>query len=61
MEMEGCLPNLDPVPTIEEMNQAVLDHAAELDAATAVTRTLRFRMERPRDRVRHEYSGPFLC
>ena len=34
MEMEGCLPKLDHVPTIEEMNQAVLDHAAELDAAT---------------------------
>jgi AbrB family looped-hinge helix DNA binding protein len=34
MEMEGCLAKLDHVLTIEEMNQAVLDHAAELDAAT---------------------------
>jgi antitoxin PrlF len=33
-EMEGCIPRLDHVPTIEEMNQAVLDRAAELDAAT---------------------------
>lgn len=34
MEMEGCIPKLDHVLTIEEMDQAILDHAAELDAAT---------------------------
>jgi AbrB family looped-hinge helix DNA binding protein len=34
MEMRGCIPKLDHVLTIEEMNQAILDHAAELDAAT---------------------------
>ena len=34
MEMKGCVPKLDHVVTIEEMNQAVLDHAARLDAAT---------------------------
>jgi AbrB family looped-hinge helix DNA binding protein len=34
MELEGCVPKLDYVPTIEEMNQAILDRAAELDAAT---------------------------
>lgn len=33
MEMRGCIPKLDHVLTIEEMNQAVLDHAAALDAA----------------------------
>jgi AbrB family looped-hinge helix DNA binding protein len=34
MEMEGCLPKLDHILTIEEMNQAILDRAAMLDAAT---------------------------
>ena len=34
MEMRGCVPKLDHVITIEEMNQAILDRAAELDAAT---------------------------
>ena len=34
MEMEGCIPRLDHVLTIEEMNQAIIDRAAELDAAT---------------------------
>jgi AbrB family looped-hinge helix DNA binding protein len=34
MDMEGCIPKLDHAPSIEEMNQAVLKHAAELDAAT---------------------------
>lgn len=34
MEMRGCIPKLDHILTIEEMNQAVLDHAAALDAAT---------------------------
>ena len=34
MEMEGCLRNLGYAPSIEEMNQSVLDYAAKLDAAT---------------------------
>ena len=34
MDMEGCIPKPDHMITIEEMNQAVLDHAAELDART---------------------------
>lgn len=34
MEMEGCIPKLDHAPTIEEMNQAILDYAGERDAAT---------------------------
>jgi len=34
MEMEGCIPAPDHPISIEEMNRAVLDHAAELDAAT---------------------------
>jgi AbrB family looped-hinge helix DNA binding protein len=34
MEMRGCIPKLDHALTIEEMNQAILDHAGELDAAT---------------------------
>ncbi len=34
MEMRGCVPKPDHVITIEEMNKAILDHAAELDAAT---------------------------
>ena len=34
MEMEGCIPKPDHPISIEEMNQAVLDHAARLDAAT---------------------------
>ncbi|MGD0736387.1 MAG: AbrB/MazE/SpoVT family DNA-binding domain-containing protein [Terracidiphilus sp.] len=34
MEMRGCLPKPDHTITIEEMNQAVLDYAAKLDAAT---------------------------
>jgi antitoxin PrlF len=35
-DLAGCIPKLDYVPTIEEMNQAILDHAAELDAATKI-------------------------
>jgi len=34
MEMEGCIQKLGYVPTIEEMNQAVLARAAQLDADT---------------------------
>lgn len=34
MEMRGCFPKLDHIVTIEEMDQAILDYAAELDAAT---------------------------
>ena len=34
MEMRGCLPKPDHPISIEEMNQAVLDRAAMLDAAT---------------------------
>jgi AbrB family looped-hinge helix DNA binding protein len=34
MEMRGCIPKLDHVVTFEEMDRAILDHAAELDAAT---------------------------
>lgn len=33
-DLRGCIPKLDHVVTIEEMNQAILDHAAELDRAT---------------------------
>jgi AbrB family looped-hinge helix DNA binding protein len=28
-DLEGCIPKLDYVPTIEEMNEAILDAAAE--------------------------------
>jgi AbrB family looped-hinge helix DNA binding protein len=34
MEMEGCIPGLNRVVTVEEMHQAILDRAAELDDAT---------------------------
>jgi antitoxin PrlF len=34
MEMRGCFPKLDHIVTVEEMDQAVLDYVAELDAAT---------------------------
>ena len=34
MEMEGCIPRLDHTVTNEEMNEAVRNHAARLDAAT---------------------------
>ncbi|MGA2170258.1 MAG: AbrB/MazE/SpoVT family DNA-binding domain-containing protein [Terracidiphilus sp.] len=34
MDLEGCISKLDYVPTIGQMDQAVLDYAAELDAAT---------------------------
>ncbi len=35
MDLEGCLANrLNYAPTIEEMDQAVLEYAAKLDAAT---------------------------
>jgi AbrB family looped-hinge helix DNA binding protein len=34
MELEGCIPKLDHIITIEEMNEAIYDRAAELDAAT---------------------------
>jgi AbrB family looped-hinge helix DNA binding protein len=33
-EMRGCLAHAGPAITLEEMNQAILDHAAELDRAT---------------------------
>jgi antitoxin PrlF len=33
-EMRGCLAYDGPAITIEEMHQALLDHAAELDKAT---------------------------
>jgi antitoxin PrlF len=33
-DLEGILPKLDYVPTIEEMNQAIADHLGELDART---------------------------
>jgi antitoxin PrlF len=33
-DLEGCVPKLGYVPTIEEMNDAILDYAAELDART---------------------------
>jgi antitoxin PrlF len=34
MEMYGCLAGLVPPMTIEEMDQAIADHVAELDDAT---------------------------
>lgn len=34
MDLAGCVPKLDHVVTIEEMNEAILNQAAELDAAT---------------------------
>ena len=34
MEMRGCLAYAGPPISIEEMNRAVLDHAARLDRAT---------------------------
>ena len=34
MEMEGCIPRPDHPVSIEEMNSAILVHAARLDAAT---------------------------
>ena len=34
MEMRGCLAYAGPPMTIEEMHEAILDHAAELDRAT---------------------------
>lgn len=34
MDMRGCLAHAGPPLTIEEMNQAILDRAGELDAAT---------------------------
>ena len=34
MEMRGCLPKPDHPISIEEMNQAILDRASMLDAAT---------------------------
>ena len=33
-DLEGCIPKPDHPVTIEEMHQAILDRAAELDAAT---------------------------
>lgn len=33
MDMRGCLAHAGPPLTIEEMDQAILDHAAELDRA----------------------------
>jgi antitoxin PrlF len=33
-DLKGCIPKLDHSVTIEEMNQAVLNRAAELDAVT---------------------------
>jgi AbrB family looped-hinge helix DNA binding protein len=34
MDLQGCIPKLDHVPTIKEMDQAILDYASELDTAT---------------------------
>lgn len=34
MDMAGCVPKLDHVVTIEEMNAVILETAARLDAAT---------------------------
>ena len=34
MEMEGCIPKPNHTISIEEMNQAILDRASMLDAAT---------------------------
>jgi AbrB family looped-hinge helix DNA binding protein len=34
LDMEGCVPKPDHTISIEEMNQAILDRAARLDAAT---------------------------
>jgi antitoxin PrlF len=34
MELRGCLACVGPTISIEEMNQAILDHAAELDKKT---------------------------
>ena len=34
MDLRGCIPRLDHTVTIEEMNEAILERAAELDAAT---------------------------
>jgi AbrB family looped-hinge helix DNA binding protein len=34
MDLRGCIPNLGYSVSIEEMNEAILDHAAELDTAT---------------------------
>lgn len=34
MDMRGCLAHAGPPVTIEEMDEAILDRAAELDAAT---------------------------
>ncbi len=34
LDLEGCIPKPDHVITIEEMNRAILDRAAMLDAAT---------------------------
>jgi AbrB family looped-hinge helix DNA binding protein len=33
-DLKGILPKLGYVPTIEDMNQAAMDHVAELDAVT---------------------------
>jgi AbrB family looped-hinge helix DNA binding protein len=33
-DLEGCIPKLDHIVTLEEMDQAILDHAAELDMDT---------------------------
>jgi AbrB family looped-hinge helix DNA binding protein len=33
-DLKGCIPKLDHIVTLEEMDQAILDHAAELDAGT---------------------------
>jgi AbrB family looped-hinge helix DNA binding protein len=34
MDLRGCVPTSDHVMTLEEMDQAILDHAARLDDAT---------------------------
>jgi len=34
MEMRGCIPRLDYVPSIEDMDRAVLEHVADLDRRT---------------------------
>ena len=35
-DLEGCIPKLDYVPTIEEINEAIIDGAAESYPATLV-------------------------
>lgn len=34
MDLRGCIPNLGYTVSIEEMDEAIMDHVAELDAVT---------------------------